>query len=48
MLEPRQNCKFYNCTHYNEPGCVVVQAYEKGEIDPYRYSSYLNILESLD
>ena len=48
MLEPRQNCKFYNCTHYHEPGCGVIQAYEQGEIDPDRYNSYLNILESLD
>ena len=48
MTEPRQNCKFYNCTHYHEPDCGVVQAYEHGEIDPDRYNSYLNILESLD
>ncbi|TVR33015.1 MAG: ribosome small subunit-dependent GTPase A [Balneolaceae bacterium] len=48
MLEPRQNCKFYNCTHYHEPGCGVIEAYEQGEIDPDRYNSYLNILESLD
>ena len=48
MIEPRRNCKFYNCTHYHEPGCGVVQAYEQGEIDPDRYNSYLNILESLD
>ncbi len=48
MAEPRQNCKFYNCTHYHEPGCGVVEAYEEGKIDPDRYNSYLNILESLD
>jgi ribosome biogenesis GTPase / thiamine phosphate phosphatase len=48
MIEPRQNCKFYNCTHYHEPGCGVVQAYEDGKIDPDRYNSYLNMLESLE
>ena len=48
MAEPRQHCKFYNCTHYHEPGCGVVKAYEEGKIDPDRYNSYLNILESLD
>ncbi|MCC5940251.1 MAG: ribosome small subunit-dependent GTPase A [Balneolaceae bacterium] len=48
MTVPRQNCKFYNCTHYHEPGCGVSEAYEEGDIDAERYSSYLNILESLD
>ena len=48
MIEPRQNCKFYNCTHYHEPKCGVVEAFEEGEIAASRYHSYLNILESLD
>ena len=48
MVEPRTNCKFYNCTHYHEPGCGVSEAYEEGKIDAERYNSYLNILESLD
>jgi ribosome biogenesis GTPase / thiamine phosphate phosphatase len=48
MAEPRQHCKFYNCTHYHEPNCGVVKAFEEGKIDASRYNSYLNILESLD
>lgn len=48
MLEPRQNCKYYNCTHTHEPGCGVIQAYEEGLIDPDRYNSYINILQSLE
>lgn len=48
MLEPRQNCRFYNCTHFHEPGCGVAEAFENGDIDPERYNSYLNILESLN
>ncbi|WP_069131767.1 ribosome small subunit-dependent GTPase A [Rhodohalobacter halophilus] len=48
MIEPRQHCKFYNCTHYHEPKCGVVEAFEKGEIAASRYNSYLNILESLE
>ena len=48
MIEPRQHCKFYNCTHYHEPKCGVVKAFEEGEIAASRYNSYLNILESLD
>lgn len=48
MIEPRQNCKYYNCTHTHEPGCGVVRAYEEGKIDPDRYHSYMNMLDSLD
>jgi ribosome biogenesis GTPase / thiamine phosphate phosphatase len=48
MLEPRQNCKYYNCTHFHEPNCGVREAFEKGDIDADRYHSYLNILESID
>ncbi|WP_138429393.1 ribosome small subunit-dependent GTPase A [Fodinibius saliphilus] len=47
MLEPRRKCKFNNCTHSHEPGCGVIKAFEKGNIDPGRYDSYLNILDSL-
>lgn len=48
MLEPRQNCRFYNCTHFHEPGCGIIDAFENGDIDAERYNSYLNILESLE
>lgn len=48
MLEPRKQCKFNNCTHSHEPGCGVMEAFEKGEIDPNRYDSYLKILDSLE
>lgn len=47
MSEPRQHCKYYNCTHYHEPKCGVIGAFNNGKIDPSRYQSYLNILESL-
>lgn len=47
MEEPRENCKFYNCTHFHEPSCGVVEAYEQGDIHPERYNSYLNMLESI-
>lgn len=47
MTEPRQHCKYYNCTHYHEPKCGVIEAFNNGKIDPKRYNSYLNILETL-
>ena len=36
-------CKFHNCRHINEPGCAVLEALEKGEIESSRYDSYLSI-----
>lgn len=47
MIVPRRQCRFNNCTHYHEPGCGVIAAYEEGKITASRYNSYLNILESL-
>lgn len=39
------DCKFNNCLHVNEPKCAVREAYERGDIAPERYESYLKILE---
>ncbi len=47
MRDLRMQCKYYNCTHIHEPGCAVMEAYEKDEIHPSRYMSYLQIFESL-
>jgi len=38
-------CRYYNCLHINEPGCAVLESFEKGEIEWFRYRSYLNIME---
>jgi ribosome biogenesis GTPase / thiamine phosphate phosphatase len=38
------DCKFNNCLHENEPKCAVRDAFERGEISPERYESYLKIL----
>ncbi|MFP5399341.1 MAG: ribosome small subunit-dependent GTPase A [Gammaproteobacteria bacterium] len=40
-------CRFYNCTHRQEPGCGVRAAAERGEISPSRYRIYLEILDGL-
>lgn len=39
-------CKFGNCRHLSEPGCAVPAAIESGEIAPWRFASYLRLLES--
>ena len=37
------NCRFHNCRHINEPGCAVLDALDKGELESSRYDSYLSI-----
>jgi ribosome biogenesis GTPase len=44
MRSIRNNCKFNNCLHLNEPKCAVLEAVEKGEIALSRYNSYLGIM----
>lgn len=41
-------CKFTSCTHRHEPDCAVKKAVEEELIDPERYVSYLQIVESLE
>jgi ribosome biogenesis GTPase len=40
-------CRFYNCTHRQEPGCGVLAALARGEIAESRYRIYREILEEL-
>ena len=41
-------CKYNNCQHTNEPGCKVLEKLEEGYIHPYRYDSYVRILNEED
>ncbi|WP_418263996.1 ribosome small subunit-dependent GTPase A [Flavobacterium faecale] len=41
----KENCKFNNCIHKDEPKCAIKEALEKEEISWSRYNSYLKILE---
>ncbi|MDX1684263.1 MAG: ribosome small subunit-dependent GTPase A [Saprospiraceae bacterium] len=43
-----KECRFSNCTHMNEPGCAVKEAVEKGEIHPWRYDNYVQIVEEIE
>ncbi len=38
-----KNCKFKDCTHTSEIGCLVLEALEKGEIDKNSYENYLKM-----
>ncbi|GAL66177.1 ribosome small subunit-dependent GTPase A [Jejuia pallidilutea] len=44
----KQNCKFNNCLHLQEPKCAVKEALENDEIAYSRYRSYVQILEGED
>jgi ribosome biogenesis GTPase len=37
-------CRYNNCLHFDEPGCLVKEAVDKGDIEWTRYRSYLNIM----
>ena len=41
----KENCKFNNCLHLEEPHCAVKEALENEEIAWSRYRSYLQIIE---
>lgn len=44
----KQDCKFNNCIHVEEPQCAVKEALDNDEISFSRYRSYLQILEGDD
>ncbi|MDN3595194.1 ribosome small subunit-dependent GTPase A [Zunongwangia endophytica] len=48
FFELKQDCKFHNCLHLNEPHCAVKDALDDGEISWSRYKSYLQIIEGED
>lgn len=41
-------CKFRDCKHLNDPGCLLRQAVEDGQIDAQRFDSYHKILVSME
>ena len=41
-------CKFRDCKHQQDPGCVLTAAVKNKEIHPQRFTSFQRILASLD
>ncbi len=39
------SCRFLDCAHLKEPGCAVLDAVERGEINPSRHKSYQRLFE---
>jgi ribosome biogenesis GTPase len=40
----RDQCRFHNCIHINEPGCAVKAAVKAGKILERRYNAYLALI----
>ncbi|MGT2846487.1 ribosome small subunit-dependent GTPase A [Streptococcus massiliensis] len=43
-----QACKFRTCTHTHEPDCAVKLALEAGELAPFRFENYLQMLSEIE
>jgi ribosome biogenesis GTPase / thiamine phosphate phosphatase len=48
IFKLKQDCKFNNCLHIQEPNCAVKEALDKDEIAFSRYRSYMQIVEGED
>ncbi len=48
FAEFKSGCRFLDCKHLQEPQCGVRDAVEGGEIAPWRYESYLQILGEIE
>ncbi len=42
------DCKYPDCSHWDETPCAVKEAVESGKISPLRYESYLNLIQTLE
>ena len=41
-------CKFRDCLHLKEPGCVIKDAVNKGDIQKFRYDNYIYFLNEIN
>lgn len=41
-------CKFRDCKHLDDPGCLLREAVDKGEISQHRFASYHKILSTME
>ena len=46
-FEEQEPCRFNNCKHVQEAGCVILDKVEEGEIYLRRYDSYLRMLDTV-
>ena len=43
-----KECKYSDCSHTHEPGCMVLEALESGDIDQGKYFNYLTLKKESD
>ncbi len=46
--EKSGECRFSNCSHTHEPGCMVIKAVNNREIEPERLESFLKMRKELE
>lgn len=46
--EREGRCRFADCSHRDEPECIIIEAVKAGEISQTRYDSYLRIRKSIE
>ena len=42
-----EQCRFAGCVHVAEPGCMIKDRVENGEISEQRYQSYVDIYNEI-
>lgn len=47
VVELAEGCRFRDCSHVVEPGCAILDALDRGELDEGRYRSYLSLRDEL-
>jgi ribosome biogenesis GTPase len=48
MLPFSKKCRYPDCSHRSEPGCMVKKAVEEKKISSLRFDSYLSLMESIE
>lgn len=48
FLDPMKNCRFSNCLHLSEPGCIVRDFVQNGKIVASRYESYVKMMKVIE
>jgi len=43
-----KECKYSNCTHMHEPGCVVLKAVEEERIDKDKYTNFIKLKKEVE
>lgn len=43
-----KRCKFRDCRHQSEPGCALLSAEQRGDIDPRRLANYRQIVATIE